>query len=124
MISEKVIDYFSQKFPGLNGKLIFQDYTDDEIREAIVSCKPHTANDLVNYLLARSNDNEVKAHLQGYSSCTEKRSLLIELASQFVRSGKNKDWIISWWNSKVDARNPLTQEEVETIWNKRRKENL
>lgn len=115
MISEKVIDYFSQKFPGLNVKLIFQDYTDDEIREAIIYYKPHTANDLVNYLLSRSSSNEVKAHLQGYTSCTEKRSLLIELASQFVKSGKNKDWIINWWNSKVDENNPLTAEELENI---------
>lgn len=115
MISSKVIDYFSQKFPGLNVKLIFQDYTDDEIREAIVSCKPHTANDLVNHLLARASNDEVKAHLLGYSSWAEKRRLLVEIASQFARGGKSKDWIIDWWNSKVDGNSPLTDEELENI---------
>lgn len=115
MISSKVIDYFAQIFPGLNAKLIFQDYTDDEIREAIVSSKPHTANDLVNHLLARAGSDEVKAHLLGYSSWAEKRRLLVEIASQFARSGKSKDWIINWWNSKVDGDNPLTDGELENI---------
>lgn len=35
-----------------------------------------------------------------------------------------KEELIEWWNTYADSENPLTQEEVETIWNKRRKENL
>ena len=32
-----------------------------------------------------------------------------------------KEELIEWWNTYADSENPLTQEEVETIWNKRRK---
>lgn len=35
-----------------------------------------------------------------------------------------KEELIEWWNTYADSENSLTQEEVETIWNKRRKENL
>ena len=35
-----------------------------------------------------------------------------------------KEELIEWWDTYADSENPLTQEEVETIWNKRRKENL
>lgn len=35
-----------------------------------------------------------------------------------------KEELVKWWNEYADSENPLTQEEVETIWNKRRKENL
>ena len=35
-----------------------------------------------------------------------------------------KEELIEWWNTYADSENPLTQEEVETIWNKRRKEKL
>ena len=32
-----------------------------------------------------------------------------------------KEELVKWWNEYADSENPLTQEEVETIWNKRRK---
>lgn len=35
-----------------------------------------------------------------------------------------KEELIEWWNTYADSENTLTQEEVETIWNKRRKEKL
>lgn len=35
-----------------------------------------------------------------------------------------KEQLQTWWNTYADSENPLTQEKVETIWNKRRKENL
>lgn len=35
-----------------------------------------------------------------------------------------KEELVKWWDTYADSENPLTQEEVETIWNKRRKENL
>ena len=35
-----------------------------------------------------------------------------------------KEELIEWWNTYADSENTMTQEEVETIWNKRRKEKL
>ena len=35
-----------------------------------------------------------------------------------------KEELIEWWNTYADSENTMTQEEVETIWDKRRKENL
>lgn len=35
-----------------------------------------------------------------------------------------KEQLQTWWDTYADSENQLTQEEVETIWNKRRKENL
>lgn len=32
-----------------------------------------------------------------------------------------KEELIEWWNTYADSENTMTQEEVETIWNKRRK---
>lgn len=52
-----------------------------------------------------------------------RREILLDCAVSMA-TDKTKDELVKWWNAYADSENPLTQEEVETIWNKRRKENL
>ena len=117
MISEKVIDYFKQRFPFVDTKKIFQDFTDEEIREAMLVKRPKSFEELVNYLFSQTSNEEIRCHLKGYESCSDKRQRMIEIAKMFSRAGFDKSWIANWWCSKVEARNPLTDEELEKIMN-------
>lgn len=54
-----------------------------------------------------------------------RREILLSCAVLIAMYDVNtKEGLIEWWDTYADSENPLTQEEVETIWNKRRKENL
>lgn len=117
MISQKVIDYFKQKNPNVDIKTIFQDFTDEEIKKAIQEKQPKSFEELVNYLFSQTSNEEIRCHLKGYESCLDKRQRMIEIAKMFSRAGFDKSWIDNWWRSKVDARNPLTDEELEKIMN-------
>ena len=54
-----------------------------------------------------------------------RREILLDCAALIASYDVDtKEQLQTWWNTYADPENPLTQEEVETIWNKRRKENL
>lgn len=50
-----------------------------------------------------------------------RREILLDCAVSIATHDVNtKEELVKWWNTYADSENPLTQEEVETIWNKRR----
>lgn len=49
------------------------------------------------------------------------REILLSCAMLIVMYDVDtKEELVKWWDTYADSENPLTQEEVETIWNKRR----
>ncbi|QRG86389.1 hypothetical protein [Bulleidia sp. zg-1006] len=115
MLSEKAIYYFKKRNPQFDVKSILQDFTDEEIRHVMLTKHLRSFEELTNYLFNQTSDREIKAHLRGYESYSEKRQSGIELGKIFSKGGCSKDSIVKWWCSKFDSDNPLTDEELEKI---------
>nr|DAI53531.1 MAG TPA: Loader and inhibitor of phage G40P [Caudoviricetes sp.] len=63
-----------------------------------------------------------KPTLQIETQKRTKREILLSCALLIAMYDVNtKEELVKWWNEYADSENTLTQEEVETIWNKRRK---
>ena len=62
-----------------------------------------------------------KSTLQIETQKRTRREILLSCAVLIAMYDVNtKEGLIEWWNTYADPENTLTQEEVETIWNKRR----
>ena len=119
MISQKTIDFFKQTTPKLDFQLHFQDFTDDQVRKAYAACRPNTAWGLLDYLYDHTDDNEVKAHITGFKDYAHRRNALMRCAAIIAaHDAGTKDELQTWWNTYADPENPLTENEVQTIWRK------
>lgn len=124
MLTEKAIAYFKQKNPNVDIQTIFQDFTDEKIREAMLTKKPRVLEDLTDYLFEKTNDKEIRAHLKGHRNYLEKRKMMIEIGKKVAKNGCGKEWIADWWSSKVDLDNPLTDEELDEIMQEKGDKNV
>ena len=62
-----------------------------------------------------------KLTLQIETQKRTRREILIDCAVLIAMYDVDtKEQLQTWWDTYADSENPLTQEEVETIWNKRR----
>ena len=119
LISQKTIDFFKQTTPKLDFQLHFQDFTDDQVRKAYAACRPNTAWGLLDYLYDHTDDNEVKAHITGFKDYAHRRNALMRCAAIIAsHDAETKEQLQTWWNTYADPENPLTDEEIEKVWNK------
>lgn len=119
LISQKTIDFFKQATPKLDFQLHFQDFTDDQVRKAYAACRPNTAWGLLDYLYDHTDDNEVKAHITGFKDYAHRRNALMRCAAIIAsHDAETKEQLQTWWNTYADPENPLTDEEIEKVWNK------
>ena len=73
MASEKVVKYCEERFrDGWDYRIRTQDFTDDDIRKAIQLVKPIYWDDLADCLAVLTDDEDVKAHLKGFNSASER----------------------------------------------------
>lgn len=119
MISQKTIDFFKQTTPQLDFQLHFQDFTDDQVRNAYAICRPNTAWGLLDYLYDHTADKEIRAHIRGFKDYAHRRSALIRCAVIIATHDvKTKDELVEWWNTYADPENQLTDEEIKKVWNR------
>ena len=125
MISQKTIDFFKQTAPKLDFRLHFQDFTDNQVRKAYAACRPNTAWGLLDYLYDHTDDNEVKAHITGFKDYAHRRNALMRCATIIAaHDAETKEQLQTWWNTYADSDNPLTDEEIEKVWNKSHETNI
>ena len=118
LIGQKTIDFFKQTTPHLDFQLHFQDFTDDQVRKAYAACRPNTAWGLLDYLYDHTADKEIRAHLRGFKDYNHRRKLLIKCAALIAIDAETKEQLQTWWNTYADPDNPLTDEEIERVWDK------
>ena len=124
LISQKTIDFFKQTTPHLNFQLHFQDFTDDQVRNAYAACKPNTAWGLLDYLYDHTADKEIRAHIRGFKDYAHRRSALMRCAVIIATHDVDtKEELVEWWNECADN-TPLTEEEIEKVWNKAHETNI
>lgn len=75
MVSQKVLDYLASKYGENNYAIRLQDFSDGDVRKAIESCKPSDWFDIENYLYEKADD-EVRAHLKGFDSASERQEAI------------------------------------------------
>lgn len=77
MASEKAVKYFEKTFAqDLDFNTRLKDWTDEQLRLALVATRAKVWEDVEDYLAMRTNDPDVLAHLKGFADAKERQEII------------------------------------------------
>ena len=80
MASEKAIQYFEKTFGfALDYRIRLKDWTDNQLRLALVATRAKFWEDIEDYLAMRTNDPDVLARLKGFADAKERQEVIARL---------------------------------------------
>lgn len=80
MASEKAVKYFENTFAqDLDFEIRLRDWTDNQLRLALVATRAKFWEDIEDYLAMRTNDPDVLARLKGFADAKERQEVITRL---------------------------------------------
>ena len=80
MASEKAIQYFEKTFGfALDYRIRLKNWTDNQLRLALVATRAKFWEDIEDYLAMRTNDPDVLARLKGFADAKERQEVIARL---------------------------------------------
>lgn len=77
MASEKAVKYFEKTFSqDLDFNTRLKDWTDNQLRLALVATRAKFWEDIEDYLAMRTNDQDVLARLKGFADAKERQEII------------------------------------------------
>ena len=77
MASEKAVKYFEKTFAqDLDFEIRLRDWTDNQLRLALVATRAKFWEDIEDYLAMRTNDPDVLARMKGFDNAEHRREVI------------------------------------------------
>lgn len=80
MASDKAVKYFEKTFAqDLDFEIRLRDWTDNQLRLALVATRAKFWEDIEDYLAMQTNDPDVLARLKGFADAKERQEVITRL---------------------------------------------